>query len=285
MSQTLETIAREASRRGETEASALRHLVLTEIVHKIARSEDRERFVLRGGLLTRAWVQPRSRPTRDLDFVGDYPFDVEDTNQRLSRALTSEERGPLALSVARVRAHGIWLDTEFPGVRLEVELSLEGVTSLEPVSIDVGFRDPLVPEPTWIMLDSEGGARVRAVRPETQVAWKLHALAEMQESFRPKDLADLYRIITSKSVTLVAADLAPAIRAAFESRGYSIDDARTVLHRSHWKTKTSRVRWSPDRTGRGLPPLEAVLEEVRAALALDSLISPEAQSQTSTQRR
>jgi hypothetical protein len=220
--------------------------------------------VLRGGVLTRAWIAPLRRPARDLDYVGDFPFDVADTARRLAPALAMELPDGVVLDAARADVRGIWLDTEFPGVRVDVPIGLGRAD--QRLSIDIGFRDPLIPPATRIELP--GGTWVRAVRPETQLAWKLHGLAEMGASWRPKDLADLWAIATR--VPLEPAALRPAIAAAFESRGFPVSAAATVLRAPHWATKTARVRWAerPSRRTRdGVPDLAQTLADVRDRLA------------------
>src|SRR5262249_20922169 len=149
----------------------------------LARAPDRggDAFVLRGGLLTRAWVAPRTRPTRDLDFVADFEFGVDETLQRFVRGLRVDLDDDVRIDVDRITARGIWLETAFPGVHLTLPVGF-GAADQE-LGVDVGFGDPLVPATTFIQL---ANTAVRAVRPETQVAWKLHALAEMGASWRPK---------------------------------------------------------------------------------------------------
>lgn len=258
-SPVLEQLRAEATRHGETMAQAVRHHLMNGVVERIARTPDAGSFVLRGGLLTRAWVAPAPRPTRDLDYVGDFPFDVEDTRRRLAPALSIELPDEVVFDLAHFHTEGIWLDTEFPGVRVTLSLGL-GVVD-DRLTMDIGFRDPLVPEAVWI--EAPWSVRVRAVRPETQIAWKLHALAEMGPSFRPKDVADLWLI--TRHVALDPAALPPAIVAAFESRGFTLDQARTTLTAPHWSTKTARVRWRTQRP-RG-PDLPELLDDVRARLA------------------
>lgn len=261
----------EAVAHGETVAQAMRHHLLSGLIARVSRSAERESFVLRGGMLTRRWVAPLPRPTGDLDYVGDFAFSVEETLRRFAPALEVHREDGLCIDAKSLTAQGIWLDSGFPGVRLAVRVGIGSAD--DSISIDIGFNDPLVPQPTWIDLESNGGERekVRSIRPETQVAWKLHALTEMGTSFRPKDLADLWRI-TSR-VELEEAALPPAIEAAFTSRGFRLEDAKDVLYHPHWTTKTTRVRWSPNRTGAGLPALGRVLDDVRERLsrALDDL--------------
>jgi hypothetical protein len=209
--------------------------------------------------LTRAWIAPLRRPARDLDYVGDFPFDVGDTARRLAPALAIDTGDGVVIDPAPA-VRGIWLDTEFPGVRVELALGLGRAD--QRLSIDIGFRDPLVPPAASVEL--EGGLRVRAVRPETQLAWKLHGLAEMGASWRPKDLADLWAIATR--VALEPAALPPAIAAAFTSRGFPVAAAVAVLRAPHWATKTARVRWAAQPRD-GVPDLAQTLSDVREGLA------------------
>lgn len=238
-------------REGEAPSQAMRHRLLAAVIERLARTT--EAFVLRGGLATRAWIAPLPRPTRDLDLVGDFGFDVEDTLRRLQPALACEVDDGVVIDRERLVARGIWLDTAFPGVHVELPIGLGRVD--QTIGIDIGFRDPLVPPAvTWA-----GG--VRAVRPETMLGWKLHGLADMREAWRPKDLADLWLLATR--VPLEAAALPAAIAAAFESRGMTTGDAARALVAPHWETKAARVRWARARD----LELAAVLAELRERLA------------------
>jgi hypothetical protein len=264
VSAILGRLQQEADRRSEPLARVVRHHLLEGVLRRVGRLPDAGGLVLRGGLLTRAWIAPWPRPTRDLDFVGDFPFSVEETARRFTPALTLAVEDGVCIDPDRFAAQGIWLDTNFPGARLTLWLGFGAAD--QPLSIDVGFGDPLVPGPVWLdypTLLPEPGARIRACRPETQAAWKLHGLAEMDTGWRPKDLADLWLITTR--VPLEVDALPPAIEAAFVSRGYRIEDATGLFDRPHWATKTARVRWDAHR-GR-LPELPGVVAEVRRRLA------------------
>ncbi|HSK04143.1 MAG TPA: nucleotidyl transferase AbiEii/AbiGii toxin family protein [Kofleriaceae bacterium] len=249
-----------AAVRGESLAEAVRHHLILGVIARIARAPEGASFVLRGGMLTRAWIAPLRRPARDLDYVGDFPFDVEDTARRLAPALAMERADGVHIDAARAAVRGIWLDTAFPGVRVDLAIGLGRAD--QRLSIDVGFRDPLVPPAAWIDLDD--GTSVPAVRPETQLAWKLHGLAEMGASWRPKDLADLWAIATR--VPLDPAALPPAIEAAFVSRGFPISAATSALTAPHWETKTARLRWAAQPRD-GVPDLAQTLADVRARLS------------------
>jgi Nucleotidyl transferase AbiEii toxin, Type IV TA system len=233
--------------------AAMRQHVMLGIVRRLARVSDA--FVLRGGLLTALWIAPRSRPTRDLDFVGDFAFDLEATQRRFAPALAIDLADDVRIDPASLRASPMWLDSEFPGVRLGFRGGLRAID--QELSIDVGFNDPLVPAAVERVID---GDRIRVVRPETQLAWKLHALAEMTTSWRPKDLADASLILAH--VPLVDHELVPAITAAFQSRGFSRASATGLFEAAHWPTKTSRLRWDKHTT-----PLAETVAAIRTRLA------------------
>jgi Nucleotidyl transferase AbiEii toxin, Type IV TA system len=235
---------------GETALQALRHYLMAGVVERVARtSQD---FVLRGGYLTRAWIDPLPRPTVDLDYVGDFAFGIDDTIARFAPALAYVLDDGIVIDPPKLVARGIWLETAFPGVHLDIAIGMERAD--QRLGIDIGFGDPLVPPAAaW-----ENGARV--VRPETQLAWKLHGLVEMADQWRPKDLADAWLIATR--VSLDPAALPPAIAAAFESRGFAIAQATGLLDDARWTTKSARVRWASQR---GLV-LDDVIAELRTVM-------------------
>lgn len=240
---------------GETALQAVRHHLMRGVIERVGRTT--RDFVLRGGYLTRAWIDPLPRPAEDLDFVGDFPFGIDDAIERFRPALACELGDGIAIDPAKLVARGIWLDTAFPGVHLDVAIGIERAD--QRLGIDIGFGDPLVPPPVV------GAGGVRAVRPETQLAWKLHGLVEMGAQWRPKDLADLWLIATR--VELEAGALPPAIEAAFTSRGFTVAQARGALDDERWTTKSARVRWASHRGLALADVIRDVRERLRPALA------------------
>src|SRR5438128_11130312 len=98
----------------ETASQARRHRLMHGVIERIARTSTD--FVLRGGYLTRAWVAPLPRPTQDLDFVGDFAFDIAGTVARFDAALAC----PLddGIVIESSAGGGIWLGTALPGVHV-----------------------------------------------------------------------------------------------------------------------------------------------------------------------
>src|SRR5262249_49103945 len=134
----------------------------------------------------------------------------------------------------RFRVEGIWLETDFPGVRLVASAVVDGAEA--DFSVDVTFGEPLVPEPEWgehPTLGCQRAARIRMCRPETITGRKLHALTQMGLlHWRPKDLHDLHRLLCR--VRMDPALLPEAIAVSFTSRGDAPAEARKLFRRDSW---------------------------------------------------
>jgi hypothetical protein len=232
-----------ASRHSITEAT--RHRLLEGVLLRLARLPDAGQLILRGGMLMRLWFRPLARPAGDLDLVSAFPFSVEETARRFVPLLA--DRGVddgVTLDAERFRAQGIWLNTDFPGVRLFASGEVDGVE--DDFSVDVTFGEPLVPPPELGEYPTRGGARAARLwmcRPETITGRKLHALSHMgMLHWRPKDLNDL-RLLLGR-VPMNLAELPQAIAVSFTSRGNTTAQARSLFGRaSWWAMKRSSARW------------------------------------------
>jgi hypothetical protein len=226
-------------------ADVTRHRLLEGFLLRLARRPDADHFILRGGMLMRLWFRPLPRPAADLDLVAAFPFSVGGTARRFVPLLA--DRGVddgVTFDTERYRVEGIWLNTDFPGVRLLASGKVDGVE--DEFSVDVTFGEPLVPEPDVGEYPMSGRgltARLRMCRPETITGRKLHALMYMgMLHWRPKDLNDL-RLLLGR-VPMNPADLPGAIAASFTSRGSPAAQARELFRPdSWWAMKTSSARW------------------------------------------
>ncbi|HYT88995.1 MAG TPA: nucleotidyl transferase AbiEii/AbiGii toxin family protein [Gemmataceae bacterium] len=222
-----------------------RHRLLEGILLRLARLPDADHLILRGGMLMRLWFRPLARPAADLDLVSTGPFSVEETARRFILLLA--DRGiddGVSFDTERFRIEGIWLNTDFPGVRLFASGEVDGVE--DEFSVDVTFGEPLIPKPELGDYPTLGGkltARLWMCRPETITGRKLHALRHMgMLHWRPKDLNDL-RLLLGR-VPMNRDALPEAIALSFTSRGNLPADARSIFGRDSWWTmKMSSARW------------------------------------------
>jgi hypothetical protein len=262
-------------------ASLIRQHILDGLLRRLGHSSQASSFLLRGGLLTRAWLGPQRRTTDDADFLGLFPRDVEEALGRLGDLLAS----PLPVEdevhflPATLAGRLIWEETPFPGVR--ISLCARALDAEQVLQIDVGFDDPVVPPPVWLdfpTLLPGALARVLTCRPETLVGWKLHGLFEHgARRWRAKDLHDLD--LLTRFLTLDDHDLTDAIRVAFASRDQALTEIPGVLYnRSWWTADKARQRWEKFRTmlpaGGAVDDLAVTAERVGRRLrgALEAIV-------------
>src|SRR4051794_32865179 len=147
----------------------IRHRLLEGVLLRLARLPDADHFILRGGMLMRLWFRPVARPAADLDLVATFAFSVEETARRFVPLLA--DRGVddgVTFDTERFRVEGIWLNTDFPGVRLFASGEVDGVE--DDFSVDVTFGEPLVPKPERGEYPTLAGGRSAYLwmcRPET----------------------------------------------------------------------------------------------------------------------
>jgi predicted nucleotidyltransferase component of viral defense system len=192
---------------------------LERFFHRLAHSQYREQFVLKGALLFELWTHHPYRPTRDLDLEGQGDNSITRIKQVFAEiiGLPVEDDGlifdPKSLRVARIKE-----EQEYEGLRINFIARLERAKI--HIQVDVGFGDIIVPAPEEIeyprMLDFPS-ARLMAYPKETVVAEKLEALVKLgMVNTRMKDFYDLWKL--SRDFDFDGELLCKAIKATFERR-------------------------------------------------------------------
>lgn len=235
-------------------------------LRRVARSAERERFVLRGSLLTAAWCP--GRLAADVDHLLTGTCDLEAARAMTARVAAEPDPSPLDdLSV-----EPIWADTPFPGLRVRA------VVAGAPLQVDLGWGDPLAvaPRPFAVAGVPEP---LLAVRPETMIAWKVHGLFEHGRGrFRAKDLLDVWLLdraaiacapTCARAASIVDDDaLVASLRVAFDSRGLPFSAADRFVSGEWGRSRGSRRKWDAlAKKGVWAAPLPAydeVLARVRA---------------------
>jgi predicted nucleotidyltransferase component of viral defense system len=245
-----------AHERGEEFDLVLQRYAVERLLVRLARSPYRGRFILKGAMLYVAWGEGASRPTRDLDLLGQGPAELEWVTACF-RALCAVEvvEDGLSFLAANVRAEEIRDQTEYGGIRVRFEARLGNVRI--PLQVDVGFGDVLVPgsqEVDFPTLLGGPAPRIRAYPRESVIAEKLHAAVLLGDTnTRMKDFYDLFAL--SRLFAFEGPVLTKGIAATFEQRGMPLaapppfapaffdQDARA----SQWRSflKRSRLDLAP----------------------------------------
>ena len=197
----------------------LARFAVERFLYRLSRSPHSERFVLKGALLMLVWLGETIRPTRDVDLLGFGEVSEQSLAQIVADVCNTDvEPDGLEYLPASIRVAPIRPDDAYGGLRAILQ-ALMGKARLR-VQIDVGLGDAVTPPPEWLeypsMLDLPR-PWLRAYRPETAIAEKLHAMVVLgQANSRMRDFFDIHALAQHGGFD--GALLARAVRATFERR-------------------------------------------------------------------
>ncbi|PPF23670.1 nucleotidyl transferase AbiEii/AbiGii toxin family protein [Rathayibacter rathayi] len=176
---------------------------LEGLLTRIALSEYRKDFVLKGGVLLAAFAA--RRPTKDIDLQATgVSSDAAEVVERVRLITTLEVPDGLVFDPAGVAATTIRDDDEYAGVRVRLTATLG--TARLTVGMDVNFGDPIWPAPRTIELPRVVPVDLPAVRmlgyPLTMVLAEkiLTAISRGIANTRWRDFADIYTLIRLQPV-------------------------------------------------------------------------------------
>jgi len=248
----------------------LNRYAVERFLYRLSRSPHADQFVLKGALLMLVWLGETIRPTRDADLLG--IGDMSDEALLGSfQGICSTEAEPDGMTYLppSIRILPIRPEDAHGGRRVTLQAKL-GNARLG-VQVDVGFGDAVVPEPVWLDYPSllgMPGARLRAYRPETAIAEKLHAMVVLgRRNSRMRDFFDIDALATHQSFQ--GQQLVDAVRATFERRGTPIPDGLPVgLTAEFSNSGDKQAQWLAFTKKNGLSSAPASLSEVMSRVAV-----------------
>lgn len=258
-----------AQERREDFGLVLTRYGLERFLYRLAQSQYRDQFILKGALLFELWTHRPYRPTRDLDLEGQ----GENSIARIKRIFTKimsqavEDDGlifdPKSLRVARIKE-----EQEYEGLRVNLVARLERARI--HMQVDIGFGDVIVPLPKEIQypgLLSFPNPRLRAYPREAVVAEKLEALVKLgMANTRMKDFYDLWRL--SQDFDFEGTLLVEAIKSTFTRRRTEVPARAPLALTEEFSRDTQKSRqWQAFLTKSGLEQDHATLQAVAADLA------------------
>ena len=243
--------------------------VVERFLARLAESEHRNRFILKGAMLYIPWKLEDKRTTMDLDLLGFGSPDVEDLS-RIFRQICGIEIADdgLVFDKESVTATPIREESVYDGVRIIVRAALGAM--LIRLQVDVGFGDRIVPEPQlseFPALLTGHGPVIRLYSPETVIAEKFNAMVLLgMANSRMKDYFDIWML--SRNFTIEGAVLREAFRQTFAKRqtalpgaepiGLSDEFASNESKRHQWQGFVRR-QWKQD----SLPDLTEIVAAIR----------------------
>jgi len=232
-----------ARQSGKPFQSLLTHYGLERFLFRLSRSPLKEKFILKGGLLLVGMGLPLARTTRDIDFLGLMPGDIDSVGGFI------REIGSVALNDGLVYEFDdlsieSMSDAEYPGIRLKFNAWL-GKARI-PMQVDVGFGDVMVPaarEMTFpTLLDMEPPV-VKAYSVETIVAEKFEAALDLADlNSRMKDFYDIWMIC--REYPFHGVTLQEAITATCQRRATPLYSQAQIFSKEFAARSDKRTQWT-----------------------------------------
>lgn len=219
-----------ARQHGEDFTWVLNRYAIERFLFRLSLTEAGEHYVLKGATLFVTWPDHVSRPTKDLDLLGQgspEPTALMDLFALIC-AVSAPEDGivfdPTTLKMEPVREAD-----KYQGATLGLQGRLG--RAVIPVQIDIGFGDHVSPAPKRAdfpcLLDDLPRASVLMYPPETVVAEKFEAIIRFGEAnSRLKDFYDIW--LATRTFTFNLAAMVEAVSGTLRRRETTVPTSMPV---------------------------------------------------------
>ncbi|MDP3683467.1 MAG: nucleotidyl transferase AbiEii/AbiGii toxin family protein, partial [Ignavibacteria bacterium] len=180
---------------GKDFQSVLHQYIQERFLFRLSKSIYVDNLILKGALLFVAHDISRSRPTKDIDFLGSsVPNEKDKLVEIIKEILDVSCEDGLRFDNNDIDSEDIVEGEEYHGVHIKFYAYLEH--SRERVQIDIGFGDRIIGGPIEIdfptLLDFPA-PRLKVYSIESSVAEKFEAIVSLQlETSRMKDVYDIH---------------------------------------------------------------------------------------------
>lgn len=222
----------------------VQYYALERWLYRLARSDYRNQFVLKGALMLLVWKLPTTRPTRDIDLLGRVSNDLASVRQVIAEICeVAVEDDGMFFDPETITTERIAEDADYEGVRAKFNASL-GNTRL-PMQIDMGFSDIITPEPATIVYPvilGHPAPELHAYNRETVIAEKFEAMVKQGElNSRMKDFFDIWMLAQTGEFEGDA--LSRAVGRTFDRRGTLLSSDPLCFSESFGKSESKTVQW------------------------------------------
>ncbi|MDX1589419.1 MAG: nucleotidyl transferase AbiEii/AbiGii toxin family protein [Oleiphilaceae bacterium] len=173
----------------------LQYYAMERFLYRLSQSHHNLSFTLKGALMLRVLQGPDSRPTRDIDMLGQASNEPEAIVAQVREVIeTKVVDDGLRFAPDTVNTEIITEDADYQGLRVTFTGCLDRARI--PMQLDIGFGDSVFPFPFWrdfpTLLDFPA-ARIQCYSPESTIAEKFQAMVHLGElNSRMKDFYDIW---------------------------------------------------------------------------------------------
>jgi predicted nucleotidyltransferase component of viral defense system len=233
-----------SSTSGQDFNKILRQYIQERFLYRLSQSAYSENLILKGALLFLAYNISRSRPTRDIDFLGDKISNKAKDIKNIMKSITLiDYEDGLVFDNSTIELEDIAEDGDYHGVRVKIYAKLG--TIKDRIQIDIGFGDKIVEGPIEIeyptILDMPK-PKLKVYSLETAIAEKFDAMVSLQlQTSRMKDFYDIYFV--ARNNEFILPKLSNAIVTTFENRSTKIEDSKYIFEEKFKENKIKNDQW------------------------------------------
>lgn len=159
----------------------LTRYALERMLYRLAISEHRDSFLLKGALLFDLWYDVPLRPTRDIDLLGFGIAEIPHLIEVFQNLCALEVEDGINFDAASIKAEEIRKDANYSGTRVTVVGQIDGAKCT--VQVDVGYGDAVTPAPEMasypVMLEDMPAPELRIYPRYTVIAEKFEAIVSL----------------------------------------------------------------------------------------------------------
>lgn len=236
----LTRIAKEAKRPTQ---EILQYYAMERFLYRLSRSEYREKFVLKGGLLFTAWNFNNFRVTQDVDLLGmtqNHPEHIAGICQEIC---SLEAEDGVIFDPATITTLSITPNSEYSGVQVKFKGKL-GPAKLH-MRVDIGFADAVYPKPTAFVFPTileRSAPHLLGYTQESVIAEKVDAMLQLGElNSRMKDFYDIWYLANRAAFEMPV--LAQALNATFLRRKTQIPNDPHIFSDQFRTNPTKQKQW------------------------------------------
>lgn len=112
-------LSRYSKETGRPFQEVLQYFAMERFLFRLSRSKHADKFVLKGGLMLTAWNAPRSRPTKDIDFLARMSNEIDVVANVVRNVCAVVELSDgLSFDPDSIEAVVIREDADYEGVRV-----------------------------------------------------------------------------------------------------------------------------------------------------------------------
>jgi hypothetical protein len=241
----------------------LTRYALERMLYRLAISEHRDSFLLKGALLFDLWYDVPLRPTRDIDLLGFGIAEIPHLIEVFQNLCALEVEDGINFDAASIKAEEIRKDANYSGTRVTVVGQIDGAKCT--VQVDVGYGDAVTPAPEMasypVMLEDMPAPELRIYPRYTVIAEKFETIVSLgMANSRMKDYFDLWVLL--RHANLEQEILGQAIQATFKRRKTAIPANVPIGLSDQFATEKSRIALWDAFVDRNKLEAESLLETV-----------------------